>query len=95
MCSCKCTLWMVLEWNVLEDCVCSIFDLYSRLHQEGLRPHMHGGWKSLVRVSSIASMGSCFSSCLYTLSDLKLCTVVYSGFFSASNCLVYCMQSTL
>ena len=73
MCRCKCTWWMVLEWNVFEDRACSIgFDLYYHQHQGGLLLHVQRGWRSLVRFSNIASMGSCPSSCLYTSSDLNV-----------------------
>ena len=40
MCKCECVWWMVLEWNVFEDVVCSRdFNLYSSQHQEGLCLH--------------------------------------------------------
>ena len=42
MCRCKCVWWMVLEWNVFEDVVCSRdFNLYSSRHQEGLCLHVY------------------------------------------------------
>ena len=44
MCRCKCVWWMVLEWNVFEDVVCSTdFNLYSSRHQEGLCLYVYGG----------------------------------------------------
>ncbi len=42
--------WMVLEWNVFEDVVCSKdFNLYSSRHQEGLCLHV-GGWYFVCRM---------------------------------------------
>ena len=39
-----CVWWMVLEWNVFEDVVCSRdFNLYSSRHQEGLCLHVYEG----------------------------------------------------
>ena len=51
MCRCKCVWWMVLEWNVFEDVVCSRdFNLYSSRHQEGLCLHVYGGDGTLYAV---------------------------------------------
>ena len=46
MCRCKCVWWMVLEWNMFEDVVCTCsrdFNLYSSRHQEGLCLHVYRG----------------------------------------------------
>ena len=53
MCRCKC-VWLVFEWNVFEDVVCSRnFNLYSSRHQEGLCMHVYGGDGTLYAVCLI------------------------------------------
>ena len=44
MCRCKCALWMVLEWKVFEDGVCSNVSICTAVSiRKGLRLHVHEG----------------------------------------------------